>query len=68
LLAGIREFDERTGSRLAPGRRAYAHINVHAMKCPENAPAAGFGGQRPVARKFLKKPAAFPCFILPSGE
>jgi hypothetical protein len=30
--AGIQEFDERTGSRLAPGRRACAHINACAAK------------------------------------
>jgi hypothetical protein len=30
--AGIQEFEERTGSRLAPGRRAGAHSNVQAMK------------------------------------
>jgi hypothetical protein len=39
--AGIQEFEVRTGSRLAPGRRAYAHTTVHAMKYidtrPENA-------------------------------
>jgi hypothetical protein len=30
--AGIQEFEERTGFRLAPGRRAGAHSNVQAMK------------------------------------
>jgi hypothetical protein len=32
FIAGIREFGERTGSRLSPGRRRLAYGKVHVMK------------------------------------